>query len=96
MRSRLIRALYNRVFSFDGFSIYFKKQTQKKREFIIIMVYCKSEKGLVDSLVQTVRIFNTDIPVNIGIEKYAVLVMKRGKEFKSEIRNVVKAKIDKS
>ena len=60
------------------------------------MVYCKSEKGLVDSLVQTVRIFNTDIPVNIGIEKYAVLVMKRGKEFKSEIRNVVKAKIDKS
>lgn len=60
------------------------------------MVYCKSEKELVDSLVQTVRIFSTDIPVNIGIEKYAVLVMKRGKEFKSEIRNVVKAKIDKS
>ena len=34
--------------------------------------------------------------VNIGIEKYAVLVTKRGKEFKSEIRNVVKARLIKA
>ena len=33
----------------------------------------------VDSLVQTVRIFNQDIRMEFGLQKYAVVTMKRGK-----------------
>ena len=32
-----------------------------------------------DSLIQTVRIFSMNIGMKFGIEKYAVLVLKRGK-----------------
>ena len=37
-----------------------------------------------DSLIQTVRVFSEDIGMEFGIEKCAVLVMKRGKVVKSE------------
>ena len=36
-----------------------------------------------DSLVQTVRIFSEDIGMEFGIEKYATLVMEKGKIVKS-------------
>ena len=45
--------------------------------------YAMNEKG-VDSLIQTVRVFSEDIGMEFGIEKCAVLVMKRGKVVKSE------------
>ena len=42
----------------------------------------RSEKGL-DSLVQTVRVFREDIGIEFGIEKCAMLVMKKGRIVKS-------------
>ena len=45
--------------------------------------YSKKEKAL-DSLVQKVRIFRTDIEKEYGIESCAVLVLKRGTVVKSE------------
>ena len=42
----------------------------------------RSEKGL-DSLIQTVRDFSEDIGMEFGIEKCAMLVMKKGKIVKS-------------
>ena len=47
-----------------------------------LKLYSQSEKGL-DSLVQTVHVFNEDIGVQFGIEKFAMLVMKKGKIVKS-------------
>ena len=46
------------------------------------MFYSRREKGL-DSLVQTVRVFSEDIRMEFGIEKCAMLVMKKGKIVKS-------------
>merc|ERR1712080_4637 len=43
-----------------------------------LKLYGKNEKQ-VNTLVQTVRIFSTDIGMEFGISKCAVLVMKRGK-----------------
>ena len=43
-----------------------------------LKLYIQSEKGL-DSLVQTVRVFSEDIGMEFGIEKYAMLVMEKGK-----------------
>ena len=43
-----------------------------------LKVYAKNEKSL-DSLIQTVRIFSKDIGMEFGIEKCAMLVLKRGK-----------------
>ena len=43
-----------------------------------LKLYSKSERGL-DSLVQTVRIFSVDTGMQFGIEKCAMLVMKKGK-----------------
>ena len=43
-----------------------------------LKLYIQSEKGL-DSLVQTVRVFSEDIGTEFGIEKYAMLVMEKGK-----------------
>ena len=43
-----------------------------------LKLYAKTEKDL-DSLVQTVRIFSDDIGIEFGIDKYAILVLKRGK-----------------
>ena len=44
--------------------------------------YSQIEKGL-DSLVQTVCVFSVDIGMEFGIEKWAMLVMQRGKIVKS-------------
>ena len=43
-----------------------------------LKLYAKNEKAL-DSLIQTVRIFSTDIGLEFGIEKCAMLTLKRGK-----------------
>ena len=48
-----------------------------------LKLFARSEKGL-DSLVQTVRVFSDDIGMQFGIEKCAMLVMRRGKKVKSE------------
>ena len=48
-----------------------------------LKLYAKNEKAL-DSLVQTVRIFSTDIGMEFGLDKCAVLTMKRGKIVKSQ------------
>ena len=47
-----------------------------------LKLYAKSEKAL-DSLVQTVRVFSCDIGMEFGIDKCAVLILKRGKIVKS-------------
>ena len=48
-----------------------------------LKLYSKTEKTL-DSLIQTVLIFSNDIKMEFGIEKCAILVLKRGKVIKSE------------
>ena len=48
-----------------------------------LKLYGKSENQ-VDTLVQSIRVVNEDIRMEFGIEKCAVLVMKRGKLVKSE------------
>ena len=42
-----------------------------------LKLYAKNEKSL-DSLIQTVRIFSKDVGMEFGIEKCAMLVLKRG------------------
>ena len=44
----------------------------------MIKLYAKNEKSL-NSLVQTVRIFSDYINIEFGIDKCAILVLKRGK-----------------
>lgn len=46
-------------------------------------LYGSNEKEI-NSLVHTVRVFSSDIGIDFGIEKCAVMVMKRGKLDKSE------------
>ena len=46
-------------------------------------MYSKSEKAL-DSLIQTVTIFSKDIGMQFGIDKCAMLVMKKGRIVKSD------------
>ena len=63
-----------------------------------LKLYAKNEKGL-ESLVQTVRIFNDDLGMKFGINKYATLVLKRGKITKFDgislpDRRVMKALIE--
>lgn len=48
-----------------------------------LKLFAKDENGL-DSLVQTVRVFSEDIGMQFGIEKCAVLTLKRGKKVFSE------------
>ena len=60
-----------------------------------LKLYSKSEKEL-DSLIQTVRIFSEDIGMEFGIEKCAMLVMKRGKIVKSEGIELPEGKVIKS
>ena len=48
-----------------------------------IKLFAKDESGL-DALIQTVRVVSTDIGMKFGLEKCAVLVMKRGKVTKSD------------
>ena len=47
-----------------------------------LKLHSRSEKVL-DSLVQTVRVFSEDVGMEFGIEKYAMLVMEKGKIVKS-------------
>ena len=47
-----------------------------------LKLYSQSEKEL-DSLVQTVCVFNEDIGMEFGIEKRTMLVMEKGKIMKS-------------
>ena len=48
-----------------------------------LKLYSKSEKAP-DSLIQTVRMFSKDIGMQFGIDKFAVLVMKKGEIMKSD------------
>ena len=48
-----------------------------------VKLYAKSQSQL-DTLIQSVRIFSNDIGMKFGIEKCAVLVLKRGKLTQSE------------
>ena len=48
-----------------------------------LKLYGKSEKQ-VDTLLNTVRVFSQDIGMQFGINKCAVLVLKRGKVVRSE------------
>ena len=61
-------------------------ESKEKINHLIFMddlkLYSRSEKAL-DSLVQTVRVFSEDIGIKFGIEKYAILVMDKGKIVKS-------------
>ena len=45
--------------------------------------YSKSKRTL-DSLIQSVQIFSKDIGMQLGIDKPAILVMKKGKIVKSD------------
>ena len=47
-----------------------------------LRLYTKNEETL-DSLFQTVRVFRNDISMHCGLDKFAVLTMKRGKIVKS-------------
>ena len=60
-----------------------------------LKLYSRSEKGL-DSLVQIVRIFSEDIGIEFGIEKCAMLVMKKRKIVKSVGIDLPDAKVIKS
>ena len=48
-----------------------------------LKLFPKSERTL-NSLIQTIRIFNEDIGMQFGIEKCAMLEMKKGKILKSD------------
>ena len=54
-----------------------------------LKLYAKNEKGL-ESLVQTVGIFNDDIGMKFGISKCATLALKKGKIDKFRIRELCK------
>ena len=60
-----------------------------------LKLYSKSEKAL-DSLIQTVRIFSTDIGMHFGIDKCAMLVMKKGKIVKLDGIQLPNDKVIKS
>ena len=48
-----------------------------------LKLYTKSKRAL-DSLIQTVQIFSKDIGMQLGIDKSAILVMKKGKIVKPD------------
>ena len=48
-----------------------------------LKLYSKTKRAL-ESLIQTVRIFSKDIGKQFGIDKYDMLVMKKGKIVKSD------------
>ena len=63
----------------------FSKSKEKINHLLFmddLPLYIRSEKGL-DSLVQTVRVFNEDIGIEFVTEKCAMLVMEKGKIVKS-------------
>ena len=60
-----------------------------------LKLYSQSEKGL-DSLVQTVCVFSEDIGMEFDIEKFAILVMEKGKKMKSVDIELPEDKVIKS
>ena len=60
-----------------------------------LKIYSRNEKEL-DSLVQTIRIFNKDIGMGFGIEKCAMLVIEKGKIVKSVGIDLPHGKVIKS
>ena len=60
-----------------------------------LKLYSKSEKAL-DCFIQTVRIFSEDIGIQFGIDKCAMLVMKKGKIVKSDGIQLPNGKVIKS
>ena len=60
-----------------------KEQINHLMFMVYIKLFAKDESGL-DALIQTVRVISTDIGMKFGLEKCAVLVMKRGKVTKSD------------
>ena len=60
-----------------------------------LKLYGENEKAL-DSLVQTVRIFTSDIRMEFGIEKCATMIQKRGKVVRSEGIKLPDEKVIKS
>ena len=63
----------------NGYSF---SRTKEKMNHLLytddLKIFAKEEAGL-DSLLQTVRVFSSDIGLEFGIKKYAILIMKRGK-----------------
>ena len=74
-------------------------ENQEKFNHLLFMdhlkLYCRSEKVL-DSLVQTVRVFSEDIGMEFGIEECAMLVMEKGKIVKSVGMELPNVKVIKS
>ena len=60
-----------------------------------LKLYGENEKAL-DSLVQTVRIFTSDIRMEFGTEKCATMIQKRGKVVRSEGIKLPNEKVIKS
>ena len=60
-----------------------------------LKLYSRNEKEL-DSLVQTIRIFNEDIGMEFDIEKCAMLVIEKGKIVKSVVIELPDGKVIKS
>ena len=60
-----------------------------------LKLYSRNEKGL-NSLVQTIRVFSEDMGMEFGIEKYAMLVIEKGKIVKSVGMELLDAKVIKS
>ena len=48
-----------------------------------LKLYYKNEREI-DSMVQTVRVFDQDIRIEFGIDKCAIIVLKRGKLARSD------------
>ena len=48
-----------------------------------LKLYARNERDL-DSLIQSVRVFSRDIGMQFGVKKCAVLIMKRGRQIKSD------------
>ena len=76
----------------------FSESKEKINDLLFIddlKLYSQSEEEL-DSLVQTVRVFSEDIGMEFGIEKCAMLVMKKGKIVKSVSIEMPDVKVIKS
>ena len=58
-------------------------------------LYSRSEKGM-DSLVQTVRVFNEDMGMEFGTENCAMIVMEKGEIVKSVGKELPDGKVIKS
>ena len=61
-----------------------------------LKLYSRSDKGLLDSLVQTVRDFSEDIGMESGMEKCAMFLTEKGKIAKSVGTKLPDGKVIKS